>query len=53
MEVTEILLTLVGITILQAYQIWNLEKRNQDLAELVVGLHLGLIEIEEADEDEY
>ncbi len=37
----------------QAYQIWKLEKKQDDLFELMIGLHTGEITLEEVDDDEY
>jgi len=49
----EILYILLLVAMFQAYQIWRLQRNYEDLVDLVVGLHLGDIKIEEDSEDEY
>ena len=54
-HVVEMLCVLILVIMFQAYQIWKLEKKQDDLFELMVGLHTGELnlEIEEEDDDEY
>jgi hypothetical protein len=52
-HVVEMLCVLLLIIMFQAYQIWKLEKKQDDLFELMIGLHTGEITLEEVDDDEY
>jgi hypothetical protein len=53
MELIEIIYVLIAVAVIQAYQIWRLQRSYQEAVDLVVGLHLGNITLEEVDEDEY
>jgi hypothetical protein len=54
MELIEVMYTLILLNMFQAYQIWKLQSKNEEILELIVGLHLGDIVItEEEDDDEY
>lgn len=44
---------LIGVTIFQAYQIWRIDGKLERTLDMMVGLHLGRLEITEVDEDEY
>lgn len=37
----------------QAYQIWRLQREYEQVVDLVIGLHLGNIDITEVEDDEY
>jgi hypothetical protein len=51
MGLIEVLYILIGVIMFQAYQIWRLEARIETILEIVVGIHLGEIEIERIDDD--
>jgi hypothetical protein len=54
MELIEVMYTLILINIFQAYQVWQLQNKNEEILDLIVGLHLGDITIvEKEDDDEY
>jgi len=54
MELIEVMYTLILLNMFQAYQIWQLQNKNEEILELIVGLHLGDITIiEKEDDDEY
>ena len=53
MELTEVFFLLIGIIVFQSYQLWKLDKKADDLLQMVIGLHLGELELTEVDEDEY
>jgi len=52
-HVVEMLGVLLLVIMFQAYQIWKIERKQDDLFELMIGLHTGEINIEEVDDDEY
>lgn len=53
MELVNAVFLLICLVAFQAYQLWKLDKKTDDIFETVVGLHLGEIEIKEVDNDEY
>jgi len=53
MELVDIVFLLICVIAFQAYQLWKLDKRADDIFDTVIGLHLGEIEIKEVDDNEY
>jgi len=53
METVEIIYLLILIVMFQAYQIWRLQREYEQVVDLVIGLHLGNIDITEVEDDEY
>jgi len=54
MELLEVMYTLILLNMFQAYQVWQLQNKNEEILDLIVGLHLGDITIvEKEDDDEY
>ena len=53
MELIEVFLLLIGIILFQSYQLWKLDKKADELLEIVIGLHMGELEITKVEHDEY
>jgi len=52
MALTDILYTLIAVIMFQAYQIWNMQRKYEEMLNLMIGLHLGEINLEEVDNDD-
>jgi len=51
MELVEVLYILIIIIMVQAYQIWRLQSKVEEILNIIIGIHLGEIEIERIDKD--
>ena len=52
MDLIDMLCLLIVLVMFQAYQIWSMQRNHEEMLDLIIGLHLGDINIEEVDEDD-